>query len=87
LLEPHFVKGLNEFQTSFKGPFGEIQSSWKREGKKVIYQVVIPANSIASLKLSGKKVSQNGKAVYTSANGANYLTQLAAGSYEFMVNQ
>ena len=87
LLQPHFVKGLNEFHTSYKGPFGEIQSSWKREGTKVVYQVVVPANSTASLKLSGLKVSQNGRNVYTSANGSNYVTQLAAGKYVFEVAQ
>jgi len=87
VLEPHFVKGLNEFQTSYKGPFGEIQSSWKREGTKVIYQVVVPANSTASLKLSGLKVSQNGRNVYISANGSSYVTQLAAGKYVFEIAQ
>lgn len=89
LLEPHFVQGLNSFQTSHNGPFGEIQSSWKREDKKVIYQVVIPANSTATLKLSGKQVSRNGKVVYTSANTsvAGYTASLAAGTYEFLVEQ
>jgi alpha-L-rhamnosidase len=87
LLKPNFVKGLDSFQTSHAGPFGEIQSSWKRDGNTVIYQIVVPANSSASLQLSGKKVSQNGKEVYTSAKRANYVTQLAAGSYEFVVNQ
>ncbi|MDP2114754.1 MAG: family 78 glycoside hydrolase catalytic domain [Bacteroidota bacterium] len=87
LLKPNFVKGLDSFQTSHAGPFGNIQSSWKRDGNTVVYQVVVPANSSASLQLSGKKVSQNGKEVYTSANGTNYSTQLAAGSYEFVVNQ
>lgn len=87
LLKPNFVKGLGSFKTSHSGPFGDIQSSWKRDGNTVVYQVVIPANSSASLQLSGKKVSQNGKTVYTTANGSNYLTQLVAGTYEFVINQ
>ncbi|MBW8325599.1 MAG: glycoside hydrolase family 78 protein [Prolixibacteraceae bacterium] len=87
LLEPHFVKGLNSFQVSHAGPYGEIQSSWKREGKKVVYRVVIPANSTATLKLSGSKISQNGKVVYTQPKSGNtgYLANLAAGTYEFVV--
>jgi alpha-L-rhamnosidase len=87
LLEPHFVKGLNSFQASHAGPYGEIQSSWKREGKKVVYRVVIPANSSASLKLSGSKISQNGKVVYTQPKSGNtgYLANLAAGTSEFVV--
>ena len=87
LLEPHFVKGLNSFQASYAGPFGGIQSSWKREGKKVIYRVVIPANSTASLKLSGKKISKNGKVISTNTDGATYLTNLTAGHHEFLIGE
>jgi len=90
LLEPHFVKGLNSFQSSHKGPYGDIQSSWKREGKKVIYRVVIPANSTATLKLSGKKISQNGKMVYAQATknlGSLFIINLGAGTYEFSISE
>ena len=87
LLEPHFVKGLNSFQASHAGPFGEIQSSWKREDKKLVYRLVIPANSTASLKLSGSKISQNGKVVYTQqkSGDSGYLANLSSGTYEFVV--
>ncbi len=89
LLEPHFVKGLNSFQTSHAGPFGQIQSSWKREGKKVKYNLVIPANSSATLKLDGSEIGLNGKVVYKQKNavGLGYTTNLAAGKYEFTVSQ
>ncbi|MDP2887422.1 MAG: family 78 glycoside hydrolase catalytic domain [Bacteroidota bacterium] len=89
LLKPNFVKGLDSFQTSHAGPFGEIRSSWKRDGNTVVYQVVIPANSSASLQLSGIEVNQNGKVVYTQPKSSNtgYLTNLAAGTYEFVVVQ
>jgi alpha-L-rhamnosidase len=89
LLEPHFVKGLDAFQFSHIGPYGNIQSSWKRTGNEVIYHVVIPANSSASLKLTGKSISMNGKVVYTkdNANDVNFTTQLSAGSYEMIVSQ
>ena len=89
LLKPNFVKGLDSFKTSHAGPFGDIQSSWKRDENTIVYQVVIPANSAASLKLSGSKISQNGKNVYTQPKSgiANYLANLTAGTYEFMVVQ
>jgi len=87
VLEPHFVKGLNSFQASHAGPFGEIQSSWKRDGKKVIYRVVIPANSTASLKLSGKKVCKNGKIIFSQNDGSTYLTDLTAGQHEFLIGE
>ena len=90
LLEPHFAKGLNSFQASHDGPYGKIQSGWKRSKNTVNYQVVIPANSTATLKLSGKKISQNGKLVFTqtSKNTPNSFTvSLGAGTYEFIINE
>jgi alpha-L-rhamnosidase len=90
LIEPHFVKGLDSFLTSHAGPFGEIQSSWKRIKNNVIYQVVVPANSTAILKLSGKKISQNGKVI--SVNSGEKMDQiitvnLESGMYEFSISQ
>ena len=87
MLEPHFVKGLNSFQTTHNGPYGEIQSNWKRDGKKVIYQVVIPANSMATVKLQGSEISRNGKVVYQLKKAENnvYVTNLTAGTFEFVV--
>jgi len=87
LLEPHFVKALNSFQASHAGPYGEIKSSWIRKGKTLVYQVKIPANSTASLKLTGSKISKNGKVVYTSPKSGNtgYLANLVSGTYEFVV--
>jgi alpha-L-rhamnosidase len=90
ILEPHFVKGLDSFNASHDGPFGAIKSSWKRSGDAVVYSLVIPANSTATVKLSGEKISRNGKVVYSQAeqNANNsFLINLAAGTYEFMVKQ
>jgi alpha-L-rhamnosidase len=88
LLEPHFVKGLESFNATHSGPYGEIQSSWKRTGNTVIYKLVIPANSSATLKLSGKSISLNGKEVQipSSSSDSKFTTQLAAGTYEFVIN-
>ncbi|MFA5816867.1 MAG: family 78 glycoside hydrolase catalytic domain [Bacteroidales bacterium] len=58
ILEPHFVKELTHFEASHTGPYGEIVSSWKREGNKIIYTVVIPPNSTATLRLESGKVLQ-----------------------------
>ena len=87
LLEPHFVKGLNSFQSKHQGPYGEILSEWKRDGKKVIYQLTVPANSSATLKLVGSEIKSNGKTVYKKdkAGIESYITNLAAGKYEFVI--
>ena len=89
LLEPHFVKGLDAFLATHIGPFGTIESSWKRNGNEVIYQVVIPANSSAYLFLTGKTFSINGKEAFTQgiADGLHFFTKLEAGTYEVIVIQ
>jgi alpha-L-rhamnosidase len=51
LLKPHFVKGLNHFEASHESPYGTIVSSWKRNGKKISYKVIVPPGSTATLKL------------------------------------
>ncbi len=90
LLEPHFVKGLNSFTAVHDGPYGKIQSSWKRSKNTVIYQVVVPANSTATLKLSGKKISQNGKMIYSESKiktNTPFILNLESGTYEFVIVQ
>lgn len=89
LIEPHFVKGLNSFQAKHKGPYGEISSAWKRDGKKVIYELVIPANSSATVKLAGTEIKANGKTVFQKAKTGteSFSTNLPAGKYEFVVVQ
>ncbi|MCS3800844.1 glycoside hydrolase family 78 protein [Niastella sp. OAS944] len=57
LLQPHFVSALNHCETTHQSPYGTIVSSWKRIGKKILYTVVVPANSTATLTLDGKKES------------------------------
>jgi alpha-L-rhamnosidase len=51
LLEPHFVRGLGQFEATHESPYGTIVSSWKRNGRKIIYHVVIPPGSTATLKV------------------------------------
>jgi alpha-L-rhamnosidase len=88
LLEPHFVEGLDQFQMSHSGPYGTIQSSWKRSGNTIAYNITIPANSSASIKLKGKSISLDGKVVYTKANSgkSDYATQLPSGNYAFKID-
>ncbi|QIK53049.1 family 78 glycoside hydrolase catalytic domain [Dysgonomonas sp. HDW5B] len=51
-LRPNFVKGLDQFEAKHTSPYGEIVSSWtRRTDKQIIYHVVIPANTSATLHL------------------------------------
>jgi len=55
LLRPHFVKGLETFRATHDSPYGEIVSSWKTEGGKIVYTAVVPAGATAQLELPWKK--------------------------------
>jgi alpha-L-rhamnosidase len=80
ILQPHFVAGMEHFEARHNSPFGEIISSWKREGKGMSYKVVVPANSTATLKLpemTGLELKIDGK-----VNIENTI-QLTSGTYLF----
>jgi alpha-L-rhamnosidase len=64
ILQPYFIKALNQVEVKHQSPYGTIVSSWKRVGKKIIYNVVIPPNSTATLILDNK-AQQLEAGVYT----------------------
>ncbi|RXG21239.1 alpha-L-rhamnosidase [Leeuwenhoekiella aequorea] len=86
LLKPNFVTGLDTFTAKHTGPFGEIVSSWKRDGSNVIYTVVIPPNSTGTLQLYNVKsfLSDVDKG---KVNRSDDLinTHLIAGTYVFKI--
>ncbi len=57
LFKPNFVEGLNQFEAKHRSPYGEIVSKWKRDGKNLVYEVTVPANSTATLYLPKTKTS------------------------------
>ncbi len=84
LLAPNFVQGLDYFESSHKGPYGNIVSSWKRKGNTVIYSATIPPNSSASVKLpitKSNKILLNKK-----QQGVKDVYQLQAGEHEFQID-
>jgi len=97
LLQPNFVNGLNAFEATHTGPYGKIISSWKKSGGRIIYDISIPANSTATLKLqlpNGKKLFENGKIVTNNTTmslnlektlNAETSFNLMAGNYQFEI--
>ena len=83
LLAPNFVDGINSFEASHTGPFGKITSAWQRSGDTINYEVIIPANSTATLSFKLNPL-QN---VYLGAVKIDKPTgyKLQAGSYNFQV--
>lgn len=58
LIEPHFVEGLDQFECEFDSPYGKIISSWRRTGNAILFDLTIPTNSGATLKLNFKPGQQ-----------------------------
>jgi alpha-L-rhamnosidase len=82
LLKPNFVKNLNAFTASHRSPYGTIVSSWKRNGKVVVYDVTVPANSTADVTLpKASKTYMNNMLI-----DSRLPYHIAAGSYHFTVN-
>lgn len=62
ILRPNFVKALKHFEAKHESPYGQIISGWRWNKKKVQYEVIVPANTTATLYLpdcvKGDKVIQ-----------------------------
>jgi alpha-L-rhamnosidase len=86
LLHPYFVTGLDHFSASHQSPYGIIKSEWKRNGKKIIYTITIPANSTASLVLDipAKQMIYKNGVKQTLTNNV-YKELLLAGTYSFEI--
>lgn len=61
ILEPHFVNGLEYFNAEYIGPYGKIESKWKKKEDVIYYTAMIPPNSTATLSLQAASVELNGK--------------------------
>ncbi|GAA0545969.1 alpha-L-rhamnosidase [Chitinophaga japonensis] len=81
LLEPHFVKGLEHFEATHNGPYGNIVSAWKRAGNAVVYTATIPANTTATIRLEVPA----GQKVHTTAGGSGDTYTVTAGQYRFEI--
>lgn len=74
ILRPYFPAGLSNFEARHNSPYGEICSKWELKRNKVIYTVVVPANSYASLYLPDK-------------TGQNTPVKLTAGEHVFTLKK
>tara|TARA_R110002050_G_scaffold261165_4_gene401144 strand:+ start:3908 stop:6604 length:2697 start_codon:yes stop_codon:yes gene_type:complete len=87
ILKPHFVKGLEYFNASHTGPYGDIISNWKRNKENnVDYHVVIPPNSTATLYLKAKSVILNSKQLKL-FDDDNFKIKLTSGTHHIKITQ
>lgn len=67
LLSPNFPPALDRFEAVHQSPYGEIVSGWTKKGKKILYTVVIPSNSTATLRLPASKAAPLQKEIHLTA--------------------
>lgn len=92
ILKPNFVEGLKHFEAKHESPYGEIISSWKKSGKEIFYDVTVPANSTATLLLTGKNLKESEKDLFENKNiqilqndDSQIKLKLTSGSYSFKI--
>ncbi len=94
ILRPNFVNGLSHFESGHYGPYGRIESSWSREGEKIIYDVTIPANSTATLFLDAAEINEGGKKLSSNRHidseeedDGSRILYLESGKYSFTITE
>lgn len=85
LMEPVFPEKLNHVSASHLSPYGKIESAWKREGDRLEWHIVIPANTTATVRLPlrfGIEVDANQPGVHSVKESGDGLTiELGSGKY------
>ena len=85
ILEPHFVADLERFEAEHNGPFGKINSSWKKKNGIVFYNVIIPPNSSATLVINHGKIQKRDGVKFSNKKNGAFQANLSAGSYHFEI--
>ena len=65
VIAPQIIDGLTWVKASVNGPYGEIVSAWKRDGKNVTVDVKVPPNTTAIVRLPGQDDRRVGSGSYT----------------------
>lgn len=93
-LKPEFISDLTWVKSSYESVYGTISSHWKRDGKTITHDVMVPANSEASYVINTKNKSNiriNGRSLTESGlvgavDGAKFLIKLPSGSYSITLS-
>jgi alpha-L-rhamnosidase len=93
LIEPVICDGLSWAKTSFDSIRGPISTNWKRTGRHLDLEVVIPANTTATISIpaadagnvteSGKPVTKAKAVTFLRAENEKVWLQAGSGTYRF----
>ncbi|MDD8026946.1 MAG: family 78 glycoside hydrolase catalytic domain [Acidobacteriota bacterium] len=95
--EPDPTGNMTWAKGHYDSMYGRIESSWRREGGRLIYEAVVPANTTATLYLpaaSAEAVTEGGKPAAKAAGVAfvkyengRAVYRLASGRYSFLMEK
>lgn len=88
IFHPHPGGGLTNAGVEFESMYGPVKSAWEVQDEKFVYEVIVPANSTATVflpKAKGKQVMLNENELNTELTVKNdaLVVQLGSGSYKF----
>lgn len=64
-LQPYLVDGLDYVKCSQETPYGKVVSNWKRNGQDFVWDIDIPANTTATVKIPDGNTQILGSGKYT----------------------
>lgn len=92
-LEPQLIDGLDQVECRYNSPMGMIESSWKKDGGNLIWNVEVPPGATARLRIPGKlldiqgnlKKWKNGVTRSDDFQGKAERLTLSSGKYQLKV--
>ncbi|RYE13364.1 MAG: alpha-L-rhamnosidase, partial [Sphingobacteriales bacterium] len=97
IMRPTFDDSMTFVKGRYHSVYGEISSSWKREGANYVLNITIPANSSATLYLPGKNagsiledgtpLSNHTDIKLLPAEGSRTVLLVGSGSYSFSIKR
>jgi alpha-L-rhamnosidase len=93
ILKPDFVNGLTHAEAEHENIYGVVRSSWKRTSDGIIYRIEIPANTSATIYVTGSKLYENSHLVNTNNQYVHLIKnekgqmiyKVMAGKYDFKI--
>ena len=87
-MEPVFPERLSHVDATYDSPYGVIGSSWKRDGDNLSWDITIPANTTATVRLPSKfgvKVDSSTAGVRSaSESDGTLVVELGSGKYTLL---
>jgi len=84
-MEPVFPEKLEHVSATYESPYGKIESNWKRNGNNLTWEIMIPANTTATVKLPsrfGIKMDSSLPGIHSvKKSGGFNIIELGSGTY------